>query len=62
VNQNHKAGQLSRRKREVTSPVPPPPAEQRSPCPPGECMCTEIILGNVFTIYRCVRCGAEEWL
>lgn len=31
-------------------------------CKPGECMCTEVIVGNVFTIYRCVICGQEEWL
>ncbi|RWD00144.1 MAG: hypothetical protein EOS58_30655 [Mesorhizobium sp.] len=31
-------------------------------CEPGECMCTDVTAGNVFTVYRCVRCGAEEWL
>lgn len=31
-------------------------------CKPGECMCIDVIHGNVFTIYRCVICGKEEWL
>lgn len=31
-------------------------------CKPGECLCIEVIVGNVFTIYRCVICGQEEWL
>jgi len=25
-------------------------------------MCTIVIHGNVFTIYRCEKCGDEEWL
>lgn len=36
-----------------------PPAPK---CARGECMCTDVIVGSVFTVYRCVRCGAEEWL
>jgi hypothetical protein len=31
-------------------------------CKPGECVCTEVIVGSVFTVYRCKLCGAEEWL
>lgn len=34
----------------------------RLKCPPGKCMCTDVVLGNVFIIYRCIQCGAEEWL
>jgi hypothetical protein len=36
--------------------------KERPRCPPGECLCLEVIVGNVFTIYRCIKCGAEEWL
>jgi hypothetical protein len=35
---------------------------RRRPCQPGQCLCLDIIVGNVFTIYRCVICGQEEWL
>lgn len=31
-------------------------------CPAGECLCTDVTLGNVFMVYRCTRCGFEEWL
>lgn len=31
-------------------------------CKPGECCASEVIHGNVFTIYRCKFCGDEEWL
>lgn len=31
-------------------------------CKPGECLCTDVTVGSVFTVYRCVRCGGEEWL
>ena len=31
-------------------------------CPKGECVCTIVIVGTVFTVYRCEKCGAEEWL
>lgn len=36
--------------------------EQSNKCQPGGCICTVVIHGNVFTIYRCVVCGEEEWL
>jgi len=31
-------------------------------CQPGEHLASEVVVGSVFTIYRCVRCGEEEWL
>jgi hypothetical protein len=40
--------------REAGEPVPK--------CDPGKCLCTSVVHGSVFIIYRCVRCGAEEWL
>lgn len=36
--------------------------KKRLKCQPGDCLCIDVIVGSVFTIYRCVRCGAEEWL
>lgn len=41
-------------------PKPPPPKPK---CPPGECVCLDVTFGNAgFWVYRCVRCGTEEWL
>jgi hypothetical protein len=32
-------------------------------CKPGECVCLDVTFGNAgFWVYRCVKCGAEEWL
>lgn len=33
-----------------------------SSCAEHQCVCSIVIVGNVFTIYRCAICGQEEWL
>lgn len=30
-------------------------------CAPGRCD-VELIIGTVFNVYRCRKCGCEEWL
>lgn len=30
-------------------------------CPPG-CCSVEVTIGTVFNVYRCKKCGCEEWL
>jgi len=37
-------------------------AKDERQCAPGECVCTIVIVGSIFTIYRCKECGKEEWL
>lgn len=35
----------------------------RRNCPERDCRDgQDVIVGNVFTVYRCPKCGEEEWL
>lgn len=41
----------------------PPKPKPKPKCPPGECVCLDVTFGNAnFWVYRCIKCGDEEWL
>lgn len=39
-----------------------PQKKPKPPCKPGKCCCCIVIHGTVFNVYRCCKCGQEEWL
>lgn len=39
--------------------------ERKPKCPPGKCVCQHVAIGNGpagFNVYKCAKCGDEEWL
>ena len=46
----------------MTAPTPPDAPSGVRTCPPGQCVTFVTGDARCFVIYRCKKCGKEEWL